>query len=196
MADDTTTTTETEEKPAERTVPYNRFKEVNDKLAAERQARAELEERMSTLEDRDKSDVERLTKEVEKLQKRAAEAESQAAELSQARERDAKSALIANAAAQAKFHDPSLVAQIVNLEEIDDAKSAAAAVKQIAKERPYLVQSESPERQRLARVGIDGSTIDEAKEKGLVTEEDQKRAWGEQMFAGLTGQAPEKQQQI
>ena len=196
MAEDTTTTTETttETAPPERTVPYQRFKEVNDRLAAEKQARSELEDRISQLEDRDKTDVERLTREKEKLEKRAAEYEQRAAELEAARERDSKSRLISAAASKAKFHDPDLVAQLVNLDEIDDAKAAENAVKAIAKDRPYLVQQEDQTRQRLRRVGVDGGTIDdEVKEKGLITTSEQERAWGEAMLAGLTNQSRDQQ---
>jgi len=184
----TTSTTTSTDAPAERTVPYTRFKEVNDRLAAEKQARSELEDRISQLEDRDKTDVERLTRELEKAQKRATEADERAASLEQARERDSKLGLLSAAAAKLKFHDPTLAGQIVNLEEIEDAKAAEAAVKALAKERPYLVQQEDQTRQRLRRVGVDGDTVDEVREKGLVTEEEQKRAWGDQMLAGLSGQ--------
>jgi Arc/MetJ family transcription regulator len=189
MAEETTQTTETtQEAVAERTVPYQRFKEVNDRLAAEKQARSDLEDRMSQLEDRDKTDVERLTRELEKAQKRTAEFEQRAAELESARERDSKMSLLSAAAAKAKFHDPTLAGQIVNLEDIEDAKSAEAAVKALVKDRPYLVQQEDATRQRLRQVGVDGGTIDESREKGLVTVEEQERAWGEQMLQGLQGQ--------
>jgi hypothetical protein len=189
MAEETTTTNETHEAPTERTVPYQRFKEVNDRLAAEKQARVELEERMSQLEDRDKTDVERLTRELEKAQKKAAEESERAASLEQARERDAKKSLINEAAAKAKFHNPTLASQLVNLDEIEDAKAAEAAVKALAKDQPFLVQQEEATRQRLRQVGVDGSTVDDAADKkGLVTVEEQERAWGEAMLAGLEGQ--------
>lgn len=198
MAEDpnTTKTTDSPAEPQERTIPYARFKEVNDRLADERRSRSELEERMSQLEDRDKTDVERLTRELEKAQKKAVEADERATALEAAREKDAKVSLIAAAAAKLKFHDPTLASQIVNLDEIDDAKAAEAAVKAIAKERPYLVQQDDPTKARLQRVGVSGDVVDESKEKGLVTEDELKKAWGEQMLAGLTGQNAEKQQQV
>lgn len=196
MAEDTETTTEetTDSKRSAERVPLSRFNAVTEKLAEERKRAAELEERLEALEQRDKTDVERLTRDLEKAQKKFAEAEQRAAELESARQRDSKSRMIAMAAAKAKFHDPDLVAQIVNLDDIEDAKSADDAVKAIAKDRPYLVQQEDQTRQRLRRVGVDGGTIDdEAKEKGLVTVEEQERAWGEQMLAGLQGQLRDQQ---
>lgn len=182
MAEETITQTETTEPPAERTVPYTRFKEVNDRLAAEKQARSELEDRIGQLEDRDKTDVERLTRELEKAQKRAAESDERAASLEQARERDSKLSLLSAAAAKLKFHDPSDVGKHANIDEIEDAKSAEAAVKAIAKEKPYLVQQEDQTRQRLRQVGVDGTTIDEAPDKGMITPEEQARRWGQDML--------------
>lgn len=188
MAEDTTITTT--EDPPERTVPYSRFKEVNDRLADERKARTALEERMSQLEDRDKTDVERLTKELEKREKRIAEAEQRAADLEAKSMRDAKASLVANAAAKANFHDPSLAAQLLDLEGIEDAAQAERAVKALARERGYLVKSDAPEAVRLRKVGVDGQTIDPEAEKarGLVTQDELVRQWGEQMYQGLTGQ--------
>lgn len=198
MAEDTKTEDATEA-PAERTVPYARFKEINDRLAAEKQRTADLEERMSAVEDRDKTDVERLTKEREKLEKRAAEAEARAQELEAKSMRDAKASLIERAAAKLNFHDPGLASQLVALDEIDDAKSAEAAVKTLAKERQYLVRSEPAEGAKLRKVGVDGQTIDESRDHNLVTQEEQNRLWGQEL-AGIAlgpntgaGQAPSGQ---
>lgn len=188
MAEDTKTEDPTTEAPAERTVPYARFKEVNDRLAAEKQARNDLEERMASLEDRDKTDVERLTKEREKLEKRAAEAEQRASELEAKSMRDAKASLVERAAAKLNFHDPGLASQLVALDEIDDAKAADAAVKTLAKERGYLVRAEPSEGAKLRKVGVDGQTIDEkSDELGRITEEEQRRQWGEQLYGIVAG---------
>src|SRR4051812_31390860 len=134
MADETTTTDDTTEETSRQSdrVPYARYQAANEKLAAEKKRAAELEDRLEALEQRDKTDVERLTRELEKTQKRAAEHEARATELEQARVRDSKSALVANAAAKLKFHDPELAARIVDLEDIEDAHAAEAAVKLIA----------------------------------------------------------------
>lgn len=164
-------------------VPYARYEAANRKLADEKKRAAELEDRLEALEAKDKSDVERLTKELEKVTKRAAEAEGRATELEQARERDGKAALVSAAAQNLKFHNPALAAKILDLDDIEDAKTAEAAVKALVKEQPYLVQNDPPERQRLKQVGVDGTVIDEkARERdGLVTEEEQRQMWGEEL---------------
>lgn len=184
MADETTTTEEQNDQmdPNEswRTKRLNVSEEK--RKAAEKRA-AELEERLDALEQRDKTDVERLTRELEKAQKRAAEHEARATELEQARARDSKSALVAHAAAKLKFHDPELAARIVDLEGIEDAHAAEAAVKLIAKERPYLVQRDDDQtRQRLKRVGVDGQVVEEDANQGMVTEEQQKEQWGKELL--------------
>lgn len=184
MADEQTTPTEKPDEPVERTVPYARFKEINDRLADERKQRSDLEERLASLEDRDKSDVERLTKAQEKLEKRAAEAEQRAAELEAKSMRDAKASLVERAAAKMNFHDPGLAAQLVDLEDIEDVKAADAAVKALAKERQYLVRQESSETAKLRKIGVDGQVVDEARDHGLVTQEQQNRMWGEEL-AGI-----------
>lgn len=191
MADETTTPDETTDESSSRQsdrVPYARYQAANEKLAAEKKRAAELEDRLEALEQRDKTDVERLTRDLEKAQKRAAEHEARATELEQARARDSKSALVANAAAKLKFHDPELAARIVDLEDIEDSRAAEAAVKQIAKERPYLVQRDDDQtRQRLKRVGVDGQVVEEDDSKGMVTEEEQKEQWGKDLFNLIAG---------
>ncbi len=186
MAEETTTTEAAEPERQDR-VPLTRFNAVNEKYAEERKRAAELEARLEELESRDKSDVERLTRELEKMQKRASEFEARAVELESARERDQKSALVAAAAQRLKFHDPSLVAKIVDLSEIEDAKSAEAAVKAVAKDSPFLVQQDPPERQRLKQIGVTGDVIDDAARDrgGLVTEEELKQMWGQEIKAHL-----------
>lgn len=184
MADETTTTEEQndqmESNESWRTKRLNVSEEK--RKAAEKRA-AELEERLDALEQRDKTDVERLTRDLEKMQKKAAEHEARATELEQARARDSKSALVANAAAKLKFHDPELAARIVDLEDIEDAHAAEAAVKLIAKERPYLVQRDDDQtRQRLKRVGVDGQVVEEDANQGMVTEEQQKEQWGKELL--------------
>jgi hypothetical protein len=178
-------------------IPQSRLDEESSRRKAERDARMaaeqrakELEDRIAQLEDRDKTDVERLTKEREKLEKRATDAEARMQELEAKSVRDGKAALISAAAAKANFHDPSLAAQLLDLEGIEDAGAAERAVKGLAKERQYLVKQDAPEAVRLRKVGVDGQTIDPAteKEKGMVTQDELQKQWGEQMLAGLTGQ--------
>ena len=188
MADDDTTTTEEEEAR----IPRSRLNaETEKRRAAERRVQ-EMESRLSDLEDRDKTDVERLTKELERLQKKADDAEKHAAEMETARQRDQKAAWLASAAAKANFHDPDAAAVFADLDTIEDAKTADAAVKRLAKERSYLVKQDAPEAQKLQRVGIAGTDGQEVTVPagGLITPEEQYKRWGEE-FARQMGIEPE-----
>lgn len=182
MADDDQTQTQD---PPERTVPYARFKEVNDRLAEERKARSELENRIASLEDADKPHLERLTKDLERAAKRAEEAEKRAQEVEAARQRDQKAAWLTSAAAKHNFHDPDIAARMVNLDEIEDAKTAERYVKDLAKEKAFLVKEE-PKQSPLQRVAT-GTEQDYAgqPQQGLVTEEELQRQWGLEVLKGL-----------
>lgn len=195
MADETTTTDDTTEETSRQSdrVPYARYQAANEKLAAEKQRAAELEDRLEALEQRDKTDTERLTRELEKANKRLADAEARAVELESARERASKASLIASAAAKAKFHNPELASRLVDLDDIEDAHAAEAAIKQIAKDNPYLLQRDDDQtRQRLKRVGVDGQVVEEDAQKGLITEEEQMQAWGKGLLDMIDSQKPQE----
>lgn len=175
MADESTTTTT--EEPPERTVPYSRFKEINDRLAKERDQRAELEARMQQLEDRDKTDVERLTKELERAQKASETSAKELESERQQRVQAEKASWLSAAAAKANFHNPDVAAKMVDLGMIEDATAAEKAVKGLAKDNDWLVKAE-PKGSPLQRVGIAGAEQQQAQQQGLITEEDQVRQWG------------------
>lgn len=176
------------EEPQERTIPYTRFKEVNDKLADERKARSDLETRIAQLEDADKPHLERLTKDLERAAKRAEEAENRASELESARQRDQKAAWLSSAAAKQNFHDPDVAARMVDLEQIEDATSAAKAIKALAKDNEWLVKQEQ-KAPSLQKVGIAGAEQEPAAE-GL-SQADIERQWGLQVLKGLDPSAVE-----
>lgn len=187
MAAETTTEPQVDG-PQERTVPYARFKEVNERLADEKKQRLALEDRMEQLESRDKTDVERLTKEREKLEKRAQEAEARAQDLEAKSVRDQKAALVSAAAMKANFHDPTLAGQLVNLDDIEDVAAAERAVKNLAKERQYLVKAEPTEHAKLRKIGVDGDAVTDKRDGDLITVQEQNRRFGEELFGIVTGQ--------
>lgn len=181
MADEQTTTTE--ETP-ERTVPYARFKEINDKLSEERKQRAELEGRIGQLEDADKPHIERLTKDLERAQKRADEAEKASQDIQSQLARSEKTAWLSNAAAKLNFHDPDIAARMVDLDTVEDATSAEKIVKSLAKDKAFLVKEETRQ-SPLERVGIAGVEQPKPNDQGLVSEQDLQRAWGTELLKGL-----------
>ncbi len=173
-------------------IPKSRLDEEAAKRKAAERELAELRSVVEELRDRDKPDLERLAKDLEREQKRREDAEKQMQELTAARERDQKAAWLASAAAKANFHDPDAATVFANLDEIEDAKSAEAAVKRLAKERSYLVKTDAPEAQKLQRVGIAGTDGQEVAvpSGGLITPEEQYKRWGEE-FARQMGLEPE-----
>jgi hypothetical protein len=183
MAEETTTP-KTEEEAPERTVPYARFKEINDRLAKEREQRTELEARMQQLEDRDKTDVERLTKELERAQKTSEQASKELESERQQRVQTEKAAWLSAAAAKANFHNPDVAAKMVDLTNIEDSAAAEKAVKGLAKDNDWLVKAEQKQ-SPLQRVGIAGAEQQQAQQQGLITPEQQEREWGTEILKGL-----------
>jgi predicted RNase H-like nuclease (RuvC/YqgF family) len=187
--DDTTTTTTTDERPHERVVSYDRFKELNDKLTKERAQRSELEARMQQLEDRDKTDVERLTKELERAQK-ASEAASKDLEAErEARVSAERASWLQAAAAKANFHNPDVASKMVDLGAIEDSAAADKAVKGLAKDNAWLVKQDAKQ-PPLQKVGIAGTDDASQQSAGMITQEQQVQEWGKEIFKGLTDRAP------
>lgn len=183
MAEDTDKTTQTQtDEPAERSVPYTRFKEVNDKLADERKQRSELEGRISQLEDADKTAVERLTKDLERAQKRADEAEAKATDVEGKLSRTEKAAWVQAAAAKLNFHDPESASMFADLDVIENTADAKKAVEKMAKDKTYLVKQEQ-KTPALQRVGITGT--EQEQQSGMVTPDEQMRQWGVEVLKGL-----------
>lgn len=194
MAEDgTTTTTQAAEDKEWREKRLNAEidkRRESDKRAAEAErVAAEERARREELEDKEKPHIERLTKENEKLVKRLAEASDQLAQMESSRVVDQKRSWVQAAAAKANFHDPNEAALLADLEGIEDPKGAEAAVKAMAKDRPWAVRVEQAEGARLRRVGADGQ-VEEDKGVEQITPEEQEQRWGEEMFTGLMGKKP------
>lgn len=183
---DAETTPPTTDDPPERTVPYARFKEINDRLAEERRKAGEMETRMQQLEDRDKTDVERLTKDLERAQKEREQAAKELEGERAARVKSEKASWLQAAAAKANFHDADAATLYANLDEIENAKDAEKAVQRIAKDKTYLVKDDVKQAP-LQRVGIAGAETDAS---GVTISEDEvKRQWGAQMLEAIDQRA-------
>lgn len=130
------------------------------RLNAEIQKRKDLEQRLADIEaqhaelqDRDKPEIERLSRDLERAQKKAEEADAKAERLERESQLAVKRSLVTEAAARLKFRDPADAARYIDdLDQIDDGKTAEAALKGIVKDRAYLVADESPKPKGLERV--------------------------------------------
>jgi hypothetical protein len=137
------------EKPAEQTVPYERFQQANSKAKEAAQRATALEKSVADLkaaiEERDNAglpELERMRKDMERLSKRAEEAEAKAAEADQKLARSAKERLVIAAAKD--FADASDAVAFVDLDSIEDDKDAERAVKALAKRKPHLLKADEP----------------------------------------------------
>lgn len=139
--------------PAEKTVPYDRFKEVNDALKSEKDARKEMEDRLRELEDKDKSELER-----ERAARERAEAELN--ETKSGLTRLERSSWVRDAAVEAKFIDSADAIGRVNLAEIESESDAKKAVKRIAENAKHLIQAEPPTPPVAGQVVRQGQVVD------------------------------------
>jgi uncharacterized protein YbjT (DUF2867 family) len=136
MADEPTTPAETPPaEPQERTVPYDRFKSVNDQAKQAKQQADELRQRLEELEAKDQSELERERKAREKAEARAAELESGV------KQRD-RADLLRAAARDAKFEDPDDAVVYLGSQEVADAAEAKRLVKDLAGRKKNLLRNE------------------------------------------------------
>ena len=137
------------DKPAEQTVPYERFQQANSKAkeAAQRAAALEksfndLKAQMEARENEGLPELERERKRAEQLEKRIADAEAKAAEAEAKVARSTKASLVRSAAKD--FADPDDAAAFVDLDGIEDERDAERAVKALAKRKPHLLRASEP----------------------------------------------------
>jgi hypothetical protein len=128
-----------EGKEKEQAVPYDRFKEVNERAKQLDEELADMRTKLVEFEDRDKSDVER---------ERAARerAEAQLNDLMGKVTSLEKGAWVRSAAAELNFHDPEdAVAHLHDrLGKLEDQREAKKLVERLAKSKEHLVRSEKP----------------------------------------------------
>lgn len=145
--------------PAERTVPYDRFKAVNDRLAeANRKAEEEAQKRQE-LEDRDKSELEQERSKREKAEARIAELQGEVEGLTGTITASQRSGWVKDAATKANFIDPADALGRVDLSSIEDEAAAKAAVKKVADDAKHLIAGEAPPPPQVGQVIRNGQPV-------------------------------------
>lgn len=117
-------------------VPYERFREVNESLKAEREQREALERWKAEQERAAMTEQERITAERDEALTRAQQAEDRVVKLERGQ-------LAAAAARRANFADPDDAAAFIDLATIEDQATADAAVAQLAERKPHLLRTET-----------------------------------------------------
>jgi seryl-tRNA synthetase len=142
----------------EKTVPYERFAQVNQKAAEATKQLGEMQARIQEIEDRDKSEVERAGTQLKREQTQRETLES---ELKASQDRLVnleRSQWVRNAAAEASFIDSTDALGRVNLSEIETEAEAKRAIKKIASEAKHLIRQE-PSRPEIGQVVADGQLV-------------------------------------
>lgn len=120
-----------------RTVPYERFQEVNRAAKAAKDELSQLKGRLDELDNRDQSELQRERKKREQF-------EREAGELSQRLTQTERQGWLREAARDLKFDDPDDATAFINVANVEDPDDAVSAVKDLAKRKPKLLRSESP----------------------------------------------------
>lgn len=164
----------------EQAVPYQRFKEVNDRLRAAEDEARELREWKAEQERAALSETERLTQERDQALQLAEQAEGKVTRLERGQ-------LVATAAAAAGFADPQDAAAFIDLATIDDQAAARTAVQQLAESKPHLLKQPPGVPERPAPIG--GLTGQPAGEVpvGQDGKPDSKLGLGRDLLASLSG---------
>lgn len=157
MAEETTTTEpETTDPPADPPKDdrpaENREAEWKRKAQRAERDNRELQERLEALEAKDQSELERERKAREK-----AEQENQT--LTTKVDQLEKGGWVRDAAAEAKFHNPSAATSHLDLSQIENADDAARAVKDLAKREKWMVNDAPPEKPQVGQVLKDGQAV-------------------------------------
>jgi len=179
MSDNETSQQEQDQKgdKTERTVPYDRFQQVNEKAKTLSAQIDELKAWKDEQEAKNLSDLERVTKAREEAEQRAQQAEQRAVSLE-------RGGWVTSAAAAASFDDPSDALAFVDLNEIESERDAKRAVKELAERKPKLLRDKDAVPPMVGRVLQEGRAVDATKQNGDV---DPKEALGAGIFDFLSG---------
>lgn len=130
----TTETTENGNGKQAQTVPYDRFKEVNERAKAAEDQLAELTKWKDEQEAAKLSDIEKAEQKRQQAEERATQAEQKALKLE-------RSGFVRSAAAGARFTDPDDAVAFLEgkLGDLDTPEKAKEAVAALAKTKPHLV---------------------------------------------------------
>lgn len=163
-----------EAEASEQTIPYGRFKEVNERLKAAEAAAQSAAEELKKREEAELSERERAEKQAAEAVARAEAAEARATNLE-------RSAWVRDAASN--FNDPADAVAMLELAEIDSADKAKAAVEELGKSKPHLVKAEQPQKI--------GSPLATARKSEIPTgadgKPDHKAGLGAELMNGLLG---------
>jgi DNA repair exonuclease SbcCD ATPase subunit len=140
------------EVPAERTVPYERFQQVNQQAKEAKQQLEDLRGRLEELETRDQSEVERERAKREQYESRSRELEQRLTVME-------RSSWLRSAAADAGFDDPEDAVAFINPSSVESEDEAERAVKKLAKRKPKLLRDTSPAPQ-IGQVLANGQRVD------------------------------------
>lgn len=121
----------------DRTVPYSRFREVNEQNKRLKKDQENLAQRLEELEGRDQSELERERKKRQQY-------ERELAELSDRATRVERQSWIRDAARDLKFDDPDDAIAFVNYGDVEDYDDAMSQVKALAKRKPRLLRQSDP----------------------------------------------------
>jgi ElaB/YqjD/DUF883 family membrane-anchored ribosome-binding protein len=173
----------TPDAPAERTVPYERFAQVNKEARDAKDQMKALTDRLEELEAQGKSESEQERLKREKAEAKLAEMQADLQSRDERLSRMEKSGWVRNAAAQANFANPDDAVAFAELDGLEEPKDAEKAIKDLAKQRPYLLRQDSPG-QQLGQVVTDGrpgapQTVDpaaQAEQDGLAFVQEMKDA--------------------
>jgi hypothetical protein len=118
-------------------VPYDRFKEVNERAKQAEKELSELQAWKEQQENERLSELERATKRAEQAEQKAQQLEERATQLE-------RSGWVRSAAQAAGFTDVEDALAFVDLSALKDADKAKAAVQDLAERKPHLLNAEAP----------------------------------------------------
>lgn len=142
---------------APQTVPYERFREVNEQTKTLKQQLDEVQTKLREREEADLSASEREKLARERAEQRAAELEGKVTKLE-------RGSLVTAAAREAGFTDPEDALGFIDPTTIESAAQARRAVKDLAEKKTHLVgpRRDEPELGQVLRNGelVDPSKLD------------------------------------
>ena len=130
----------------------NVIAELKRKLRKAEQEREAERQTREALEAKDQSEIERERKAREKAEQTVAQLTGKVDELE-------KGSWVRDAAAEAKFHNPSAATSHLDLSQIEDAADAARAVKDLAKREKWMVKADEPAKPQVGQVLKDGQPV-------------------------------------
>lgn len=147
-----------------RKVPLSQLRDERKKAAAEKQRADELERRLAALEEKDKSELEKAVARAERAEKERDGLKADLDSEKKGRAQDKTRQMIAEAAADAKFHNPSWAARLMDpevFESIESPEQAKKAVEDLVKADTAgtLVQSGDDGKRGAEKVLQDGKPV-------------------------------------